>query len=403
MAGPAGQVRRRPELPGLHVFVVRSNNSDTALNEAVALELLGLTGLATQEAFATRFSVNGGDQVLRLTIENPDETWDAAQLRQRRAPLQGREQGRLQLPRRRSRRLRRDLRPGDRRRRGPGPAHRVPRVHQRVRRRRPSRPSSPSTSTWTPSPSTWPSRTWSTTSTTSTGRATTPTSATTPTPTSSPCCPGTSTWPSEAWAAGWAVLAACRPGNGAARLPLQPVGMPPGPPIPPPMPPKARLWSQGTTVNCSVVGVVAQVGVVAGPVDVVEVVDQLLASPGTWRRRRRRGARASSAAKVASSDSLRNSRNSISGVRSRPRRRPPGRRPRRRPRGRRRGSCSRRCSRPCTGPRRVEVARRPTSSSGFSIAETQHLVAAVDAEARGDGLLRWPARPGRAARAPRPR
>ena len=59
---------------GYTVFVVRSNNSATALNEAVALELLGLTGQATEEAFATRFSVNGGDEVLRLTIENPDES-----------------------------------------------------------------------------------------------------------------------------------------------------------------------------------------------------------------------------------------------------------------------------------------------------------------------------------------
>ena len=38
---------------GYTSFVVRSNNSATALNEAVALELLGLTGQATEEAFAT--------------------------------------------------------------------------------------------------------------------------------------------------------------------------------------------------------------------------------------------------------------------------------------------------------------------------------------------------------------
>jgi spore coat protein CotH len=60
---------------GLTSLVVRSNNTQTALNEAVALELLGLSGQATQEAAATRFSVNGGDEKLRLVIENPDEVW----------------------------------------------------------------------------------------------------------------------------------------------------------------------------------------------------------------------------------------------------------------------------------------------------------------------------------------
>jgi len=65
---------------GYEDFVVRSNNSETALNEAVSLALLDEAGLASQEAIATRFSVNGSDAVLRLVVEHPDddqwyETW----------------------------------------------------------------------------------------------------------------------------------------------------------------------------------------------------------------------------------------------------------------------------------------------------------------------------------------
>jgi spore coat protein CotH len=63
---------------GYTSFVIRSNNTATALNEAVALELIGLSGQATQLAFSTRFSVNGGAEVLRLAIENPDDRWDDA-------------------------------------------------------------------------------------------------------------------------------------------------------------------------------------------------------------------------------------------------------------------------------------------------------------------------------------
>ena len=65
---------------GLTELVVRSNNSSTALNEAVALELLDLAGLASQDAVATSFSVNGSEPVLRLVIENPDDAWMAEQL-----------------------------------------------------------------------------------------------------------------------------------------------------------------------------------------------------------------------------------------------------------------------------------------------------------------------------------
>jgi spore coat protein CotH len=61
---------------GYTEFVIRSNNTTTALNEAVALELIGLSGQATQKAFATRFSVNGGAEKLRLAIESPDDDWE---------------------------------------------------------------------------------------------------------------------------------------------------------------------------------------------------------------------------------------------------------------------------------------------------------------------------------------
>jgi spore coat protein CotH len=53
--------------------VVRSNSSATSLNEALALDLLAAADLASQEAVFTSFSVNGGDEVLRLAIEHPDD------------------------------------------------------------------------------------------------------------------------------------------------------------------------------------------------------------------------------------------------------------------------------------------------------------------------------------------
>lgn len=67
------------ELDGSTNFVVRSSSTQTSLNEAVALELLDRAGLATQQAIATRFSVNGSAETLRLTIENPNDAWDAAE------------------------------------------------------------------------------------------------------------------------------------------------------------------------------------------------------------------------------------------------------------------------------------------------------------------------------------
>lgn len=59
-------------------LVIRSNSTETALNEAVALELLDLSGLAAQEAMATSFTMNGGETELRLAVELPDEDWDDA-------------------------------------------------------------------------------------------------------------------------------------------------------------------------------------------------------------------------------------------------------------------------------------------------------------------------------------
>ncbi|WP_334122804.1 CotH kinase family protein [Glutamicibacter sp.] len=54
-------------------FVVRTNTSESSLNEAVALDLLGEAGLATEHAAATRFSLNGSDAELRLVIDNPSD------------------------------------------------------------------------------------------------------------------------------------------------------------------------------------------------------------------------------------------------------------------------------------------------------------------------------------------
>ena len=56
-------------------IVIRSNSTETALNEAVAQELLSITGLASQNAIATAFTVNDGETELRLAVENPDEEW----------------------------------------------------------------------------------------------------------------------------------------------------------------------------------------------------------------------------------------------------------------------------------------------------------------------------------------
>ena len=56
-------------------FAVRGNNSETSLNEALALDLLDLAGLAAEEASAIEFTVAGSDPILRLVVENPNDAW----------------------------------------------------------------------------------------------------------------------------------------------------------------------------------------------------------------------------------------------------------------------------------------------------------------------------------------
>lgn len=55
-------------------LVIRGNNSETSLNEAVALELLEAAGLASEQAISAVVTVNGASD-LRLVIQNPDEEW----------------------------------------------------------------------------------------------------------------------------------------------------------------------------------------------------------------------------------------------------------------------------------------------------------------------------------------
>jgi len=58
-------------------FIVRGNTTQSSLNEAVALELIGLSGLTTEKSSAVRFSVNGGDEALRLVMESiDDDLWN---------------------------------------------------------------------------------------------------------------------------------------------------------------------------------------------------------------------------------------------------------------------------------------------------------------------------------------
>ena len=65
-------------LDGWESFVIRSNNTETSLNEAVALELLQEAGLASEEAVAISFTANDSDATLRLMIQDLDNTWDEA-------------------------------------------------------------------------------------------------------------------------------------------------------------------------------------------------------------------------------------------------------------------------------------------------------------------------------------
>jgi len=64
------------DIGGFTNFVIRSNNTTTSLNEAVALDLLGHAGLPTSHAVATSFVVNGGDAVLRLLVQDLDGEWE---------------------------------------------------------------------------------------------------------------------------------------------------------------------------------------------------------------------------------------------------------------------------------------------------------------------------------------
>lgn len=57
-------------------IVIRSNSTETAMNEAVAAQLLEDAGLAAQQAIATTLQVNGGATELRLAMQNPDDVWE---------------------------------------------------------------------------------------------------------------------------------------------------------------------------------------------------------------------------------------------------------------------------------------------------------------------------------------
>ncbi len=64
-------------IDGWSELVVRSNSTETALNEALALDLLAEAGLASEHAVASSFSVNGAAARLRLVVQNLDEDWEA--------------------------------------------------------------------------------------------------------------------------------------------------------------------------------------------------------------------------------------------------------------------------------------------------------------------------------------
>ena len=65
------------EYLGRHDFVVRGNDTESYLNEAVAVAMLEEAGLPAHRVGFTSFSVDGGDPVLRLVSEVPDdELWN---------------------------------------------------------------------------------------------------------------------------------------------------------------------------------------------------------------------------------------------------------------------------------------------------------------------------------------
>ncbi|QOC26646.1 MULTISPECIES: CotH kinase family protein [Microbacterium] len=60
---------------GVTDFTIRANSSSTSMNEAVALDALSAAGLASEKSAATRFSVNGGTEVLRLSVQALNDSW----------------------------------------------------------------------------------------------------------------------------------------------------------------------------------------------------------------------------------------------------------------------------------------------------------------------------------------
>ena len=57
-------------------FVVRGNNTESSLNEAVALAMLSEAGVPAQQAAFTAFTINGSEPKLRLVVDVPDdELW----------------------------------------------------------------------------------------------------------------------------------------------------------------------------------------------------------------------------------------------------------------------------------------------------------------------------------------
>lgn len=66
-------------LDGWTEFVVRGNSSETSLNEAVALDLLAQSGLASEQAVLAAVTIDGAT-ALRLVVQNPDDAWAEAEL-----------------------------------------------------------------------------------------------------------------------------------------------------------------------------------------------------------------------------------------------------------------------------------------------------------------------------------
>ena len=56
-------------------FVIRSNGTETSLNERLALQLLDTVGLSTQKSMSVKFNVNGGVSELRTITEYLNDDW----------------------------------------------------------------------------------------------------------------------------------------------------------------------------------------------------------------------------------------------------------------------------------------------------------------------------------------